>query len=71
MHSSIAQRLQKLESRQPARIILETTVDGQARRMTAPKFVEAGYDFLQAKIVSGNSISDAKVLLSTFPSVIQ
>lgn len=71
MRSGVARRLQKLESRQPARIVLEVVIDGQAKRMTATEFVKAGYDFLQAKIVSGDSLADAKRILDTFPSVIQ
>lgn len=67
---SIDTRLRRLEEIKPVRIILEMTVDGQARRMTAPEFVAGGYDFLQAKIVSGNSLRDAELLLSMFPSCI-
>lgn len=68
MARNIDQRLRKLEALNPARIILEMTVDGETKRMTARQFVEAGYDFLSAKIVSGNSLTDAELLLSTFPS---
>lgn len=63
-------RLRKLEALKPTRIILETIVDGQVQRMTAQQFVEAGHDFLQARIVAGNSLADAKLLLDTFPSCI-
>lgn len=65
---SITGRLRKLEKMKPAHIILEMTVDGQTQRLTAQQFVEAGHDFLQARIVSGNSISDARRLLDTFPA---
>ena len=65
---SIARRLRKLEAAQPSRIILETTIDGEMVRMTAKQFVESGRDFLQARIIAGNSLADAKLLLDTFPS---
>lgn len=68
---SIGARLERLETLKPARIILEIVIDGQTQRMTATEFVKAGYDFLQAKIVSGDSLADAKRILDTFPSVIQ
>lgn len=68
MKSSVDTRLRKLEALRPYRIILETVIDGQARRLTAPEFVAGGYDFLKAKIVSGNCISDAQMLLDTIPS---
>lgn len=67
---SITERLQRLEALKPTRIILETVVDGQVQRMTAQQFVEAGHDFLQARIVAGTSLADAKLLLDTFPSCI-
>lgn len=65
---SIGARLERLETLKPARIILEMTVDGQVQRMTATEFVKAGHDFLQARIVAGNSLADARQLLDTFPS---
>lgn len=65
---SIGARLERLETLKPARIILEMAVDGQARRMSAEEFVAGGFDFLQARIVSGNSLADARRLLDTFPA---
>lgn len=68
---SIDTRLRKLEERQPVHIILETVINGKAERMTTAEFVEAGLDFLSARIVEGNSLKDAELLLSLFPSVIE
>lgn len=67
---SVDGRLRRLEAAKPTGIILETVIDGQVQRMTTQQFVEDGHDFLQARIVSGNSLTDAKRLLDTFPSCI-
>lgn len=61
----IERRLAKLR---PAHIILEISVDGELRRMTAAEFVSGGYDFLKARIVAGNSLLDAGLILDPFPS---
>lgn len=65
---SISERLRKLEGLKPAHIVLEIVIDGQARRLTAPEFIKAGHDFFQARIISGNDLTDAGLLLDTFPS---
>lgn len=67
---SIGARLERLEALQPAHIILETVINGKVERMTAAEFVEAGLDFLSARIVAGNSLADAELLLDQFPSCI-
>lgn len=68
---AILSRLERLEAMQPAHIILEIVIDGEAKRMTAKEFVAAGYDFFSARIVAGNSLKDAGLLLDTIPSCIQ
>lgn len=67
---SIGARLERLETMRPAHIILEITIDGKPTRLTARQFAESGHDFLQARIVEGNDLGDAKRLLDTFPSCI-
>lgn len=68
--SSIAARLRKLEAKRPAGIVLEIDIDGQTQRLSAAEFAARGLDFLAARIVAGNSLTDAKRLLDTFPSCI-
>lgn len=68
MKSSISRRLTALEALKPAHIILEIVIDGQAQQLTAPEFVKAGYNFFQARIVAGGSLSDAIAILDTIPS---
>lgn len=58
----------RVERLRPNRLMLEIEVDGKLERLTAQQFVENGHDFLQARIISGNSLSDAALLLSQFPS---
>ena len=57
----------------PKRIILSVQMPGGTeRRMSAPEFVKSGYDFLsEARIVGGNDMDDIRLILSTFPSVIE
>lgn len=66
----LERRIRKLR---PRPIILAVQMpDGPGQRMTALEFVESGYDFLSmAKIVDGNDVDDARLLLSMFPSVIE
>lgn len=67
-------RLRQIEKRmkevQAGRIILEVEVDNQMQRMTVPQFIEAGFALfsMDAKIISGNNLDDARALLNTIPS---
>ena len=47
---SIGARLERLEARQPAHIILEIVVDGHAQRMTAAEFAKTGLDFFRREL---------------------
>lgn len=68
----ILSRLKRIESMQPARlVVLARMPDGTEREMTAPEYVEAvkdGADFIRVK--RGNDLNDAHLILDTYPSVI-
>ncbi len=57
---------------QPARlVVLARMPDGTEREMIAPEYVEAvkdGADFI--RVVRGNNLGDAHMILDTYPSVI-
>ena len=59
-----------MKEAQSGRIILEVEVDGQMQRLTASQFIEAGFALfnIDAKIISGNNLDDARALLNTIPS---
>lgn len=69
---SINSRLTRLECMRPSRlVVLARMPDGTEREMTAPEYVEAvkdGADFIRS--LRGNDLQDAKMILETFPSVI-
>lgn len=56
----------------PARlVVLARMPDGSTQEMSAPDYVEAvkdGADFI--RVLRGNDLKDAHLILSTFPSVI-
>ena len=58
----------RVERLRPNHLILEIEINGKLERLTAQQFVEGGFDFLSAQIIAGNSLSDAALLLSLFPS---
>lgn len=65
----LTRRVEKL--RPHSIILLVRMPDGTEQRMSAREFVESGYDFFSARIIEGNSLDDARLLLSTVPSVIE
>lgn len=69
---SIRSRLRRLEAIRPARlVVLARMPDGAEREMSAQEYVEAvkdGADFI--RVVRGSNLKDARMILDTYPSVI-
>lgn len=68
----ITTRIKRLESMRPKRLVLLARLqDGTEQEMSAPEYTEAvrgGADFV--RVISGNDLSDVRLILGTIPSVI-